>query len=32
MDGALPSASQSAIEKLIYFYGYETLIQLYQVN
>jgi len=30
LDGAVPSASQSAIEKLIYFYGYESLIQLYQ--
>jgi len=26
----VPSASQSAIEKFIYFYSYETIIKLYQ--
>lgn len=29
-NGSVPSASQSAIEKFIYFYSYETIIKLYQ--
>lgn len=29
-NGAVPSASQSALEKFIYFYSYETIIKLYK--